>query len=108
MPLVFNTTHNHLQRLGTLFALLMMWLSNATFALNFEGDFVQGGMVVVKDADVIAAWQDDESVRVSDSGRFLLGFGRDHGKQVAIKVKYRDGREEVLNKSIVPREFNIQ
>ena len=56
MPLVFNTTHNHLQRLGTLFALLMMWLSNATFALNFEGDFVQGGMVVVKDADVIAAW----------------------------------------------------
>jgi hypothetical protein len=55
--------------------------------LSFNGDFVQGGMVLVQDADVIAAWQDDESVRVSDKGRFLLGFGRDHGKQVMIKVK---------------------
>lgn len=88
--------------------MLLMGLSSASFALSFDGDFVQGGMVVVQDADVIAAWQDDESVRVSESGRFLLGFGRDHEKPVAIKVKYRDGREEVISKPIAPREFNIQ
>jgi len=108
MPLVLNTTHNHSQRLGTLFAMFLMGLSSASFALSFDGDFVQGGMVVVQDADVIAAWQDDESVRVSETGRFLLGFGRDHERPVAIKVKYRDGREEVISKSIAPREFNIQ
>ena len=108
MPLVMNTTHNHSQRLGTLFALLLMGLSSASFSLSFDGDFVQGGMVVAQDAYVIAAWQDDESVRVSESGRFLLGFGRDHEKPVAIKVKYRDGREEVISKAIAPRKFNIQ
>jgi len=106
MPLVMNTTHNLMQRLGTLVVLLM--LSSGSVALTFEGDFVQGGMVMAQDADVVAAWQDDESVRVSDSGRFLLGFGRDHERPVAIKVKYRDGREEVISKSIAPREFNIQ
>ena len=106
MPLVINTTHNLMQRLGTLVVLLM--LSSGSVALTFEGDFVQGGMVMAQDADVVAAWQDDESVRVSDSGRFLLGFGRDHERPVAIKVKYRDGGEEIIIKPIAPREFNIQ
>lgn len=62
-------------RLGLAAALLA--IPAAPWALELDGPMVQGGLVVGRVAPGTAVTVNGHAVRVSEDGRFLIGFGRD-------------------------------
>lgn len=69
-------------------------------SLSLKGDLVQGGLVFGQTLPGARASLDGEPVMVSDDGRFLLGFGRDHGTSALLVVTHVDG-------SVVRRALDI-
>ncbi len=77
-----------------------------TFKLN--GDFIQGGLVygqVTPGAKVIV---NDYEVRVSKSGDFIIGFGRDYPSRAILKFIYSNGSSKQHELKIAQREYKIQ
>lgn len=76
--------------------------------LAFEGDFVQGGLVIGRTTPGSAVQVDGRTVRVSPEGLFLMGFDRDAGNNVELHVTDPDGGNLVRRLSVAPRKFQIQ
>lgn len=75
---------------------------------TFEGDFVQGGVVIGQVEPGAKVEMDGKRVRVSPEGWFLLGFGRDQRPNVVLKVVHHSGQlqQQVLN--VKARVYQIQ
>lgn len=91
---------------------LISWLlalfSPLAHALSLEGDFLQGGMVIGQTDPGDQVKFDGVTIRVSDEGLFLLGFGRDDALQHTLVVR-RDGKlAEQRNITIGKRDYEIQ
>jgi len=92
-----------------LFAACALLAYGGAFAeVKLDGNLVQGGMLVGSGAKGAHVWQDGEPVRVSDSGGFLVGFGRDAPATSKLKVVYPDGSQETRTLKIAKREYKIQ
>jgi len=76
--------------------------------LELEGHFVQGGLVFGTTDPAAQVRLDGRVVRVSPSGRFLVGFGRDHGTEAILEVSFPDGTTERRALSIAAREYEVQ
>lgn len=88
--------------------LLFLGLPSQLYALSLQGDLLQGGMVTgqVEPGDKVKV--DGEPVRVSETGVFLIGFGRDAPKDSVVTV-FRDGMElERETLKIGKRSYKIQ
>lgn len=88
--------------------LLMFSCMHAALALQLDGGFTQGGMVIGSAAPGAKVWLNGETVPVGGDGSFVLGFARDAAPGAALRVRYPDGREERRALSISKREFRIQ
>ncbi|WP_428603797.1 M23 family metallopeptidase [Sedimenticola sp.] len=77
-------------------------------AVDLQGDYVQGGLLVGKTEPGASVKLDDIQVRVSDQGYFVLGFDRDHAAESRLYLTYPDGRREVRVLKIAQRKYNIQ
>lgn len=94
---------------NSIFILLACLVFSPAWAkIQLQGDFIQGGMVIGQGAQGAQVWQDGKSVRVSDNGVFILGFGRDMPKTSALKIRYADGSVEQQNLIVKRREYAIQ
>ena len=82
----------------------------ATDALPYtlEGQRVQGGLLLGRTAPGSMVWQDDQPVRVSQAGDFLLGFTRDAPPTSALKIALPDGRTLSETIAVEKREYRIQ
>lgn len=69
-------------------------------SVALKGDLVQGGLVFGQTLPGAAVALDGEPVMVSEDGRFILGFGRDHGSSALLVVTHIDG-------SVVRRALDI-
>lgn len=72
------------------------------------GGFVQGGLVRGQTLPGAKATLDGEPVPVSADGKFLLGFGRDHGASALLVVTLDDGSVVRRAIEIADREFKIE
>ena len=101
-----NLAHSLL--LSVLLLIAVSSLNAIDYVLNLNGDFTQGGLVFGQVAPGSKVIINDQAIRVSDSGDFVIGFGRDYPEQATIKVKFKDGssRQQILN--ILQRKYKIQ
>ncbi len=76
--------------------------------LEIDGNFVQGGMAQGRTDPGAEVRLGKQTVRVAPDGRFVIGFGRDHGPAAELTVRYPGGGSEKRALSIKPREYRIQ
>lgn len=76
-------------------------------SMSLQGDLVQGGLVFGQTLPGATATLDGEPLMVSDDGRFLLGFGRDHGASALLVIKHVDGSVVRRALGIGRREFPV-
>jgi murein DD-endopeptidase MepM/ murein hydrolase activator NlpD len=77
-------------------------------ALHLEGDFKQGGLIhgrVPPGSEVSFAGR---MLRLSDDGRFVIGFGRNSDSVGTLSVSYPDGTREQRRIEIETRDYRIQ
>jgi murein DD-endopeptidase MepM/ murein hydrolase activator NlpD len=73
-----------------------------------EGQFIQGGLVQGRAEPGSKVKFDGHSVRVSEEGVFLIGFGREAPRTANLIVVFPDGNREERTLEIAQREYNIQ
>jgi hypothetical protein len=76
--------------------------------LVIEGDFVQGGLVFGQAAPGAEVALDGRAVRVTKTGRFIFGFGRDAAPNAVLEVIWPDGRAEMRHLVVAKRDYQIQ
>ncbi len=76
---------------------------------KLDGHFIQGGLVIGKTTPGNRVYFNNQSVRVSHEGIFLIGFHRDEPLQISLKItspEYTELLDTTLN--IKKRQYNIQ
>lgn len=76
--------------------------------LVLEGTFTQGGLVIGRTDPAARVTVDGRPVRVSDSGVFLIGFGRDAPARTSIRVIHGDGRAIDRTIGVTARKYDVQ
>jgi len=79
-----------------------------TPAVSFTGDFVQGGLIVAHTEPGASVTVNNQSVRVSPEGWFLIGIGRDETGPVNIEVAAGEGRHRSDSIPVRTREYPVQ
>ena len=87
--------------------LLFTGLLNAS-AVSLDGKFIQGGLVIGTTLPGSQVMHDDQPVRLSNTGVFAIGFGRNAEPQSKLEVTLPDGHKIVKNLKVEQREYNIQ
>ncbi len=100
------------RRIAVAWALLVLAAgaphASAAGGINLEGIAIQGSLMIGR-VDVGAKlWLDDVSVPVAKNGEFLLGFGRNAGREARIKVTFADGSTASRLLRIEQRQFKIE
>lgn len=80
----------------------------AAWALELQGDPVQGGLIFGQAAPGSTVTLDGRAVMVSEEGRFVFGFGRDDTGTVVLEVTPPDAATQRRELAIAPREYNIE
>lgn len=103
---------------GWLLLILLSSIGNAVLADSqseqsrygaaFEGTFSQGGLVVGTTHPGAIVMLDDQKIRVSQDGIFLLGFGRDAKAEWQLSIIYPDGRQFNNPLKVSTRNYDIQ
>ncbi len=86
---------------------LQGFLLSSVFAyeVDFIGDKTQGGLVVGKVSPGIKVVYKGKSIRVSNQGYFLLGFGRDEPPAIKYTLEFPDGSKEEKQLEIQQRKY---
>ncbi|MCH9053360.1 MAG: M23 family metallopeptidase [Proteobacteria bacterium] len=81
---------------------------SAAGGINLEGIAIQGSLMIGRVEVGAKLWLDDVPVPVARNGEFLLGFGRNAGREAHIKVTFPGGRTASRLLNIEQREFEIE
>jgi len=95
----------------TLSALLSFWLAPAMMAetsVRLDGPRTQGGLLRGQVPPGSTVKYEGESVRVSNDGWFLIGFGRDAPPEAELVVIHPDGRSDRRVLKVQRRDYDIQ
>jgi murein DD-endopeptidase MepM/ murein hydrolase activator NlpD len=76
--------------------------------MTLQGDYIQGGMLIGQVAPGSQVTVNGESVKVSKSGEFLVGFDRDAPLQHKLVVSQDGQAKQTRQFSIKAREYQIQ
>ncbi|SLN33076.1 M23 family metallopeptidase [Oceanibacterium hippocampi] len=82
--------------------------ARAVSVLELDGALTQGGFVLGQTAPGASVTLGGKAVRVAPDGRFVIGFGRDHGPSAELRVALPDGGEEARTLAIAKRDYEIQ
>lgn len=82
--------------------------SDASIGASLDGSFTQGGLIIGTTEVGAKVLFDGDSIRVSEQGIFLIGFGRDAKLTWPLVIEYPDGRLFASQIEISKREYNIQ
>ncbi|ARN76390.1 peptidase [Oceanicoccus sagamiensis] len=83
-------------------------LSATVTALELTGNMQQGGLVIGRVEPGSTVLLDQQPVKVSEQGVFVIGFGRDAKASAELAVATASGEKMAKTLAIVPREYNIQ
>jgi murein DD-endopeptidase MepM/ murein hydrolase activator NlpD len=89
--------------------LMPLCFSVQAFAgLDLQGKAIQGGLIVGTTIPGTKVEHDGEPVRVSQTGLFVIGFGREAAGKSTLALTYPDGSRELRKLAIEQRQYNIQ
>jgi len=87
--------------------LIFLFITTSSFAVTFEGKFIQGSFILGKTEVGSQVFIDKKKVKVTSEGFFVFGLGRDRKYDVVITVN-KDGNKQKIVKKVQKRKYNIQ
>ena len=90
-----------------LISLVFLLITTSSFAVTFDGKFIQGSFILGKTEPGSEVFIDKQKVKVSSEGFFAFGLGRDRKYDVVITL-YKDGDKKKIVKKVQKREYDIQ
>ena len=90
-----------------LISLVFLLITTSSFAVTFDGKFIQGSFILGKTEPGSEVFIDKKEVRTSDDGYFVFGIGRDRKYDVVITLN-KDGNKQKIVKKILKRKYDIQ
>jgi murein DD-endopeptidase MepM/ murein hydrolase activator NlpD len=90
--------------------LIVLLFNGAAGAQEFrlEGRLIQGGLVQGVTEPGAEVLFEGRTIRVSDAGQFLIGFGRDGAGPFALEVRHPSGAITRRSLTVEAREYDIQ
>ena len=88
----------------SIFVTMPVWAGQ----LELDGAFQQGGLIIGTTEPGAQVVLGDRPVRVTSTGRFILGFGRDAGPNARLTVTYPDGTAKELPLFVEQRTYQVQ
>ena len=86
-----------------LFSLAFILFTTSSFAVTFNGKFIQGSFIIGKTEPGSEVFIDKKEVKVTSDGYFAFGLGRDRKNDIVIKIN-----EKKIVKKVFKREYRIQ
>jgi len=86
-----------------LISIILVLISTSSFAVTFEGKFIQGSFILAKTEPGSEVFIDKKKVKVTSDGYFAFGLGRDRKNDVVIKIN-----KKKIVKKVFKREYRIQ
>jgi murein DD-endopeptidase MepM/ murein hydrolase activator NlpD len=77
-------------------------------AVELNGDLTQGSLIRGKVAANSQVWLNDKSIKVSDEGLFVFGFGRDANLKHTLTWQNTEGDLEHKYLTLAKRQYDIQ
>ncbi len=90
-----------------LISLVLLLITTSSFAVTFEGKFIQGSFILGKTKPGSEVLIDKKKVKVTSDGFFVFGLGRDRKYDVVITLN-KDGSKQKIVKKVQKRKYNIQ
>ncbi len=86
-----------------LISLVFVLIATSSFAVTFEGKFIQGAFILGKTEPGSRVFIDKKKVKVTSDGFFAFGLGRDRKNDVLITIN-----QKKIVKQVYKREYKIQ
>ena len=71
-------------------SLFFLLITTSSFAVTFEGKFIQGSFILGKTEPGSEVFIDKKKVKVTSDGYFAFGLGRDRKNDVVIKINEKN------------------
>ena len=88
-------------------SLVFLLITTSSFAVTFEGKFVQGSFILGQTDPGSEIYIDKKKVKVTSDGFFVFGLGRDRKYDVVITLE-KNGNKQKIVKKVQKRKYNIQ
>jgi len=86
-----------------LVSLIFVVFTTSSFAVTFDGKFIQGSFILGKTEPGSEVFIDKKKVKVTSDGYFAFGLGRDRKNDVVITIN-----QKKIVKKVLKREYKIQ
>ena len=86
-----------------LIVLFFLFFTTSSFAVTFDGKFIQGSFILGKTDPDSEVFIDKKKIKVSTDGYFVFGLGRDRKNDVIITVN-----DKKIVKKVFKKEYKIQ
>ena len=86
-----------------LVSLFFLLITTSSFAVTFEGKFIQGSFILGKTEPGSEVFIDKKKVKVTSDGYFAFGLSRDRKNDVVITID-----KKKIVKKVFKRKYNIQ
>ena len=86
-----------------LISIFFLFITTSSFAVTFNGKFIQGSFIIGKTEPGSTVFIDKEKVKVTSDGFFVFGLGRDRKNDVVITIN-----EKKIVKKVFKRKYKIQ
>ena len=86
-----------------LISLVFILFTTSSFAVTFDGKFIQGSFILGKTEPGSEVFIDKQKVKVTSDGYFAFGLGRDRKNDITITIN-----EKKIVKKVFKRKYNIQ
>jgi len=86
-----------------LISLVFLLITTSSFAVTFDGKFIQGSFILGKTEPGSEVFIDKQNDKVTSDGYFAFGLGRDRKNDVVITVN-----DKKIVKKVFKREYKIQ
>jgi murein DD-endopeptidase MepM/ murein hydrolase activator NlpD len=86
-----------------LISLIFLLITTSSFAVTFDGNFIQGSFILGKTEPGSKVFIDRKKVKVTPEGYFAFGLGRNRKNDVVITIN-----EKKIIKKVFKREYKIQ
>jgi murein DD-endopeptidase MepM/ murein hydrolase activator NlpD len=90
-----------------LISLVFLLITTSSFAVTFDGKFIQGSFILGKTEPGFEVFIDKKKVKVTSDGFFVFGLGRDRKYDVVITLN-KDGNKQKIVKKVQKRKYDIQ
>ena len=84
-------------------SLFFLLITTSSFAVTFEGKFIQGSFILGKTEPGSEVFIDKKKVKVTTDGYFAFGLGRDRKNDVVITIN-----QKKIVKKVFKRKYKIQ